>query len=126
MVAGGGAALYHCIPALQAAASQESDEHVAQGMRLLAIALAAPLEQIIINSGEPAPKVFMQKICEAGLTATYDAVQHQVVDAFATGVLDVADVVAQMLHIAASGAMMALSTDAIVYHRKPKESLQPD
>lgn len=126
VVAGGGAALYHCIPALQAAASQESDEHVAQGMRLLAIALAAPLEQIIINSGEPAPKVFMQKICEAGPTATYDAVQHQVVDAFATGVLDVADVVAQMLHIAASGAMMALSTDAIVYHRKPKESLQPD
>jgi chaperonin GroEL len=52
--------------------------------------------------------------------------RHQVVDAFTSGVLDVTDVIAQMLHIAASGAMMALSTDVIVYHRKPKESLQPD
>ncbi|MBX3013054.1 MAG: hypothetical protein KF832_16170 [Caldilineaceae bacterium] len=126
VVAGGGAALYHCIPALQAAAEQESDEHVAQGMRLLATALAAPLEQIIINAGEQAPKVFMQQIRDQGSSTTYDATQGRVVDAFTTGVLDVADVVAQLVHIAASGAMMALSTDAIVYHRKPKESLQPD
>jgi chaperonin GroEL len=88
--------------------------------------LAAPLEQIIVNSGESAPKVFMQKIRDIGPTATYDAMRHQVVDAFTSGVLDVTDVIAQMLHIAASGAMMALSTDVIVYHRKPKESLQPD
>lgn len=95
-------------------------------MRLLAVALEAPLQQIIVNSGEGAPKVFMQRIRDGGPTMTYDAVRHQVVDAFTTGVLDVTDVVAQMLHIAASGAMMALSTDVIVYHRKPKESLQPD
>ena len=126
VVAGGGAALFHCIPALQVAADREADEHIAQGMRLLAIALAAPLEQIIVNSGESAPKVFMQKIRDIGPTATYDAMRHQVVDAFTSGVLDVTDVIAQMLHIAASGAMMALSTDVIVYHRKPKESLQPD
>jgi len=126
VVAGGGAALFHCIPALQAAADNETDEHIAQGLRLLAKALEAPLEQIIINSGERAPKVFMQKIREAGPTATYDAIRCCVVDAFATGVLDVNDVVAQMVHIAASGSMMALSTDAIIYHRKPKESLQPD
>lgn len=31
VVAGGGAALFHCIPALKAAADRESDEHVAQG-----------------------------------------------------------------------------------------------
>lgn len=126
VVAGGGAALFHCIPTLHAAANQETDEHVAQGMRLLALALEAPLQQIIINSGQQAPKVFMSQIRERDCTATYDAMQGHVVDAFATGVLDVADVVSQMVHIAASGAMMALSTDAIVYHRKPKESLQPD
>ena len=126
VVAGGGAALFHCIPAVKAAADRESDEHVAQGMRLLAVALEAPLQQIIINSGEGAPRVFMQRIRDGGSSMTYDAVRHQVVDAFTSGVLDVTDVVAQMLHIAASGAMMALSTDVIVYHRKPKESLQPD
>jgi len=126
VVAGGGAALFHCIPALQAAADQEADEHIAQGMRLLAVALAAPLEQIIINSGQSAPRVFMQRIRDQGVASTYDATRGSVVDAFTTGVLDVNDIVAQVVHIAASGAMMALSTDAIVYHRKPKESLQPD
>ncbi|MEZ4863731.1 MAG: TCP-1/cpn60 chaperonin family protein [Caldilineaceae bacterium] len=127
VVAGGGAALFHCIPALQAAAATETDEHVAQGIRLLAEALAAPLEQIIVNSGRAsAPKVIMQQIRDQGPTATYDALCGKVVDAFASGVLDVANVLAPMLQIAASGAMMALSTDAVVYHRKPKESLQPD
>lgn len=126
VVPGGGAALYHCIPALHAAADRETDEHVAQGMRLLAFALEAPLQQIITNSGQSAPRVFMQQVRDRGVNTTYDAVRGCVVDAFATGILDVTDVVAQMLHIAASGAMMALSTDAIVYHRKPKESLQPD
>jgi chaperonin GroEL len=126
VVAGGGAALYHCIPALHAAANQETDEHLAQGLRLLAMALEAPLQQIIVNAGQGAPRVFMQQIRDQGPTATFDAVHGCVVDAFATGILDVNDVVAQMLQIAASGAMMALSTDVIVYHRKPKESLQPD
>lgn len=126
VVAGGGAALFHCIPALQAAADQEADDNIAQGMRLLAVALAAPLEQIILNSGQSAPRVFMQRIRDQGVASTYDATRGTVVDAFTTGVLDVNDIVAQVVHIAASGAMMALSTDAIVYHRKPKESLQPD
>ncbi|MCB0064644.1 MAG: hypothetical protein KDE19_21120 [Caldilineaceae bacterium] len=126
VVPGGGAALYHCVPALLAAADAEPDTDVAQGMRILAKAISAPLEQIITNAGESAPQVFMQQIRDAGSHATYDATTGKVVDAFVDGVLDVTDVVAQMLHIAASGAMMALSTDAIVYHRKPKQSLQPD
>lgn len=126
VVPGGGAALYHCIPTLLAAADAERDDNVAQGMRILARAIAAPLEQIIMNAGVDAPKVYMQQVQDGGPTMTYDATQDQVVDAFQSGVLDVTDVVAQMLQIAASGAMMALSTDAIVYHRKPKQSLKPD
>ncbi len=126
VVPGGGAALYHCVPALLEAADAQWDDSVAQGMRVLATAISAPLEQIIVNSGASAPKVYMQRLRDAGEESTYDAQTEQVVDAFQSGVLDVADVVAQMLHIAASGAMMALSTDAIVYHRKPKQSLQPD
>jgi chaperonin GroEL len=126
VVPGGGAALYHCIPALLAAAEAQTDDNMAAGMRILATALAAPLEQILINAGVDAPKVPMQQIRDHGPSATYDVFADAVVDAFTSGVLDVTDVVSQLLHIAASGAMMALSTDAIVYHRKPQQSLQPD
>ena len=126
VVAGGGAALFHCIPAVLAAADAESDEGVAQGMRLLAKAMAAPLEQIITNSGLGVPRVFMQQIRDGGPSTTFDVFAGKVVDAYASGVLDVTDVIGKVLHIAASGAMMALSTDAIVYHRKPQQSLQPD
>jgi len=126
VVPGGGAALFHCIPALLAAAAQETDEHIAAGLRVLAVALEAPLKQIIINSGRGVPGVAMQQVRDGGISTTFDAMSGKVVDAFSAGILDVTDVVAQMVHIAASGAMMALSTDAIVYHRKPKESLQPD
>lgn len=126
VVPGGGAALYHCIPTLLAAADAEQDDNIAQGMRVLAAAIAAPLEQIITNSGANAPKVYMQRIRDAGPHTTYDATTGAVVDATQSGILDVTDVVTQMLHIAASGAMMALSTDAIVYHRNPQQSLKPD
>ncbi|MEZ4675453.1 MAG: TCP-1/cpn60 chaperonin family protein [Caldilineaceae bacterium] len=126
VVPGGGAALYHCIPALLAAADQEEDDNIAQGMRVLASAITAPVEQILINAGVNAPKVEMQRMRDMGPHSTYDVFSGQVSDAFISGVLDVTDVVAQVLQIAASGAMMALSTDAIVYHRKPKQSLQPD
>ncbi len=126
VVPGGGAALYHCVPALLAAAEAETDDNIAAGMRILAIAIAAPLEQILINAGVSAPKVQMQQIRDQGPGSTYDVFSGKVVDAFSSGVLDVTDVVSQLLQIAASGAMMALSTDAIVYHRKPQQSLQPD
>lgn len=126
VVAGGGAALYHAMPAVLAAAESEPDEGVAQGMRLLAHAMAAPLEQIITNSGRGVPKVIMQQIRDGGPTTTFDVFAGKVVDAYVSGVLDVADVVGKVLQIAASGAMMALSTDAIVYHRKPQQSMQPD
>jgi len=126
VVPGGGAALYHCVPAILAAAEAEEDNNIAAGMRVLATAMSAPLEQILINAGVSAPKVQMQQIRDQGSCSTFDVHAGKVVDAFTSGVLDVADVVGQLLHIAASGAMMALSTDAIVYHRKPEQSLQPD
>jgi chaperonin GroEL len=126
VVAGGGAALFHCIPAVQAAADKQTEhEDIAQGMRLLARALAAPLRQIIVNAGVAAPSVIMQQVHDAGPGATFDALTGQVGDAHASGVLDVTDIVAKVLQIAASGATMALSTDTIIYHRKPQESMTP-
>lgn len=125
VVAGGGAALFHCVPALMATAAQEPDDDVAAGMRVLARALSQPLRQIVINSQVSAPEVFINQVREGGVHATYDALNQRVVNAYETGILDAADVIARVLHIAASGAMMALSTDSIVYHKKPQESMTP-
>lgn len=125
VVAGGGAALLHCVPPLLAAAEGEPDSDMAEGMRVLARALSQPLRQIAINAGVGAPEVAVNYVYEAGKGYTYDALNQCVVKALDAGILDAADVVAKVLHIAASGAMMALSTDAIVYHKKPQESMQP-
>ncbi|MEZ4556435.1 MAG: hypothetical protein R2854_08300 [Caldilineaceae bacterium] len=44
----------------------------------------------------------------------------------AAGILDATDVAVMVVQSAVSGAMMALSTDTIVYHRKPQQALSPD
>ncbi len=124
VVAGGGAALLHCAPAVRSMA-QSGDEDVALGGKALAAALAAPLRQILVNSGVEAPGALLHRIAEAGAPATFDALQGKTVNAFASGVLDVADVTSQVLQIAVSGALMGLSTDAIVFHRKPQQSFNP-
>ncbi len=67
----------------------------------------------------------MDQIREAGASATYDAVRGQVVDAYESGVLDVAGVLTTVLRTAISGAMMAVTTDTIVYHKKPEQSFTP-
>lgn len=125
VVPGAGAALFHCMPSLMAAAAQQPDEDVAEGMRVLARSLGEPLRQIVVNSGYGAPAVMLNRVREGGPQMTYDALSQQVVDAATAGIFDATDVLAKVLQIAASGAMMALSTDAIVYHKKPKEEMKP-
>lgn len=122
VVAGAGAALVHAIPAVRSVAA-EGDE--AMGIELLARALSAPLRQIVSNSHTISPAVVVQAVAEAGAPATFDVYSGQVGDAASSGVLDVADVLTAVVQTAASGALMALTTDAIVYHRKPVQSIEP-
>jgi chaperonin GroEL len=125
VVAGGGAALLHCQAAVLAAAAQEPEADCALGMRVLAHSLAAPQRQILTNAGVTAPAPLIQRLIELGAPAAYDVEAAAIVDATARGPLDAADVVAAVLHAAVSGATMTLSTDTIVYHRKPQQSLTP-
>lgn len=41
------------------------------------------------------------------------------------GILDPLIVLQKALEVAVSGAAMALTTDVIIHHRKPKEALEP-
>lgn len=122
VVPGGGAALFHCIPALDAI---EAEDDVALGVELVRRMLAAPLQQILENAHVPSAGVVMDQIRRAGPTMTYEVMGEQVVDAYDAGILDVTDVLATVLQTAASGALMALTTDAIVYHKKPQQAFNP-
>ncbi|MFO7632463.1 MAG: TCP-1/cpn60 chaperonin family protein, partial [Caldilinea sp.] len=123
--AGGGASLLHCQSAVLAAAAQESEVDCALGMRVLAQSLAAPQRQILTNAGLAAPAIQLHQLAELGAPAAFDVQTNAIVDAHDSGLLDAADVMAAVLKSAVSGATMALSTDAIVYHRKPQQSFNP-
>ncbi len=125
VVAGGGAALLHCRSAVLQAAAQESDAECASGMRIVAHALSAPQRQLLCNAGVSFPALILERVAEQGPPMTYDVLRGAIVDAQRAGLLDATDVVTAVLQAAVSGASMALSTDAIVYHRKPQQSFTP-
>jgi chaperonin GroEL len=122
MVPGGGAAYFHAIPALD---EVEAEEDVRFGVQIVQRALEAPLRQILENAHVSSSSVIMDQIRQAGPTATYDVIGAKVVDAFEGGVLDVAGVLTTVLQTAASAALMALTTDTIVYHKNPKQATTP-
>jgi len=125
VVAGGGAALLHCRHAVLEAATRESDAECASGMRIVANALSAPQRQMLCNAGVSAPALILDRVAEQGPPMTYDVLKGEIVDAQRAGLLDATDIVAAVLQAAVSGATMALSTDTIVYHRKPQQSFTP-
>lgn len=126
VVAGGGAALVHAATAVRAAiASNGTSGEALMGLQLVERVLSAPMTQIVKNAAMDVPAVVVDKITTAGAPMTYDALSGSVVDAFESGILDITDVVVMALKTAASGAMMALSTDVIVYHKDPEQSLNP-
>jgi chaperonin GroEL len=122
MVPGGGAAFFHAIDALNAI---DAEDDVRFGVQVVQRALEAPLRQILDNAHVPSSSVIMEQIRQAGTTATYDVIGAQVVDAYEGGVLDVAGVLTSVLQTAASAALMALTTDTIVYHKNPKQATAP-
>jgi chaperonin GroEL len=122
VVAGGGAALLHALSALEDL-PLNGDQRA--GATLLAECLDAPLRQIAHNAGVDSPIVIAHRVAEAGAPMTFDAFDHAIVDGPAHGVVDAAEVVIGTLRNAVSCALMALTTDTIVYHRAPEQSLNP-
>lgn len=120
VVPGGGAAFFHAAAALD---QLEVEGDVAFGVEIVRRGLAAPLRQILENAHVSAPSWYMEQIRDAGPTATYDVLNERIGDAFELGVLDVTEVVETVLRTAASSALMALTTDTIVYHKNPKQEL---
>jgi len=126
VVAGAGAAYVHATAALtrdNPTLAELSDDAFA-GVRLLAMGLSAPLETIAKNAGHEHPASVVAKVSEAGSEFAWDAYSGKVVNATEAGILDAVEVATTVLGSAISCALMALTIDAIVYHKKPKQSVK--
>ncbi len=124
MVAGGGAAL------LKAARSIPKGEgDMGFGYRVVARALLAPMETLVDNAGHDASAVIAQandclKRDKHGHYG-FEVKRGTVTDLTQAGVLDSAQTVERAVRIAASVAMMVVTTDAVVLHRKPAMQAAP-
>lgn len=121
VVPGGGAAYLACIPAVLATPA-EGDEAI--GVQILARALEEPLRCIVTNAGIHPPLV-IDEVMRQGRGYGYDVKKKCVVNMFEAGIVDSTMVVERALQYATSGALMLLTTDALVLHRKPKEATLP-
>ena len=122
VVAGGGAALLSAQAAL--AEQQTCKPGEALAFQVLARALEAPMRAIAHNAGRT-PDVVIEHARAAGPGAGFDARNGRIVNMREARIFDSADTLCRALEIAVSGAVMALTTDVIVHHRNPLESIDP-
>jgi chaperonin GroEL len=119
---GGGAALIGAQAVLKRLTAENEDEAVA--FKVLSKALEEPLRVIAYNAGFN-PDVIIEKVVHAPKGFGLDARNGQIVDMRQCGILDAAGVVQKALEIAVSGAVMMLTTDVIIHHSEPIESIEP-
>jgi len=122
VVLGGGAALLSAQAALQGLPACNDDEAIAY--RILSRALEEPMRAIAKNAGY-VPDIIVERVRMAPPGSGFDVYSGKVVDLRQAGILDAAIVLGKALEIAVSGAAMALTTDVIVHHAEPTESLVP-
>jgi len=122
---GGGAAYARCTPVIEALRQSTADEEEKLGLAAVAFALEAPLRRILANAraGEPGP--VLAALRQNDRLAAFDVLRGKLVTERSATFLDSAKVLRVALETAASGALLALSTDAIVLKRKPKVSYKP-
>lgn len=113
---GAGAAFIHCAYALD---SVKLDGDAATGMQVLRRALSIPMRQILNNARIDDAGNILAEVQKAGSPMTYDVLQNKMVNAQQAGLLDPVEVLIAIVTKAASTAMKALSTAAIIYHRNP-------
>ncbi len=123
IVPGGGSAYLACIPAVEELAKNtEGDEAI--GMQIVARALEEPMRCIAGNAGMH-PPLAIAEARRAGVGYGFDVRQKKTVDMIAEGIADPTLIAKRALEFASSGAMMLITTEALVLSRKPKENLEP-
>jgi chaperonin GroEL len=121
VVPGGGAAYLEAIPAVQAVQAV-GDEAV--GVQVVARALEEPL-RVIASNAHIHPPLVLAECRKKGPGYGYDVRRGRVVNMLEAQIVDSTIVVQEALRRAASGAMMLVTSDTLVLHRKPAKSFAP-
>ena len=124
VVPGGGVSLLACRPALQRRLDQSTDSDERAAYRVLIKAMEAPIRAILTNAGYDASEI-MAEVKLAGAGHGFDVRSRQVTDMAQVGIWDAAAVLKAAVHGAVAGAALALTTDVLVHHKEPKQTMQP-
>ena len=122
VAAGGGAALLEARLALANLPRPHAETEIAY--RILARALEEPMRTIAKNAGYQ-PDLIIEKAKDAPPGCGLEARSGKIVVMRQSGVLDSARVLEKAVEIGVAGAAIALTTDIIVHHKKPKEAIEP-
>lgn len=123
-VSGGGIALRQCKMAVsEFLDTLDGDERM--GGTAVYQALDAPALKILENSGVVSPESILAMLDEQPAGTVYDVLTGQYRGAYEAGILDPTQVILSALESAASGAMLALSIDAMVLNKRPEMSYDP-
>lgn len=123
VVPGGGVAYLDCIPAVRAL--EVADEDEAWGQKVVARALEAPFRCIVRNAGRADDGALLIEAQRRGPGYGFEVLKGEIVEMVTAGVLDAAGVLRAALETAVSGAVMALTTEVTVLHKKPRQSMEP-
>lgn len=126
VVPGGGAAYLTAARRIREEAQKQCQEQgdQAMGLRTLASALEAPTRWILKNAGHPASPIIAD-LARLPDGYGYDVIAEDYVNMDENGVLDSLNVARGALLKAVSGALMAMTTDALILHKKPDWTPQP-
>jgi chaperonin GroEL len=113
-----------CRPTLQQKLDQSATADERAAYHILLTSLEAPVRAILSNAGYEASEV-MAKIYRAGEGYGFDVRSRQVVGMAQAGIWDAAAVVKAAVRGAISNAALALTTDVLVHHKTPQQSVQP-
>ncbi|MBC8160573.1 MAG: hypothetical protein H7Z42_05065, partial [Roseiflexaceae bacterium] len=123
VVPGGGVAYLACIPVVRQLQQQEPNDQIAQGMALVAEALAAPFLQIVRNHGGMHPPIALAEVQQRGPGHGFDAIVGDYADMRASGVVDCLRIARSALESAASAAAMVLTTGVVVLSSAKKRNM---
>jgi chaperonin GroEL len=107
---------------LEGLPARNEDEAIAY--KILARALEEPMRAIVKNAGY-VPDVIIEKVKASPKGYGFEARSGKIADMKQAGILDASLTVQNALKIAVGGAAMTLTTDVIVLHKKPVETIVP-
>jgi chaperonin GroEL len=122
IVAGGGVALVRASNVLDKLAGENPDQTT--GIRIVQKALEEPLKQIVENAGVEG-SVVLWKVKEGKDDFGFNAATEKYENLIKAGVIDPTKVTRTALENAASVSSLLITTEAVVFEKKEKESSMP-